>query len=228
MMDKKRYIGELFMKLMDLNSLKNDILGENEESLFILEEFKNDIITDDFYKGHIIPYHLIPPTKEWLKSRILWSKKITHSTKITFENLFVNAAFNIDHNMFITLNNIIILDNANESDLEELCELTDCDEDDLPYFEKNYLGLKWNCQNSVILVLQRHKDCVENLDYFCDALRELKIGLCMTLIHELRHLGLDNNPFLSPEYKIDNINDEESVEQWTIDTFERTKHLYLN
>lgn len=28
--------GEIFMKLMDLNSLKNDILRENEESLFIL------------------------------------------------------------------------------------------------------------------------------------------------------------------------------------------------
>lgn len=212
---------------MDMNALHDSILTEEACcSLAVLSDTGEDVETDDFYEDRRIRYHLVPPTLEWLKSRILWGKSITGDLDL-WTDAIANTLLRIDPAMLICLNRVCII--AEESDIEPLCNAMNADTEGFPEcieFEDNkLLGCKWHLESSIVInataikaAIMKMADEYEGL-YF-DAAQEIEIGFTTTLLHEIRHLGMECNPFLPEDEYPKELCREAEVEDWALSAYE--------
>lgn len=204
---------------MNFRALINEIEAEEQEgNLFILERSDSDLLTDDLCEYREISYHIIPPTKEWIQSRMIWTEPLVQEgIREQWETIATNIAYSIDPDMLITLNKIIFTAGL-ERDEDEICRIMDCESWDLPSME-NCIGIKWGAYSSVLidigLIYQTAKEMAKECggspsDFYQD-------GIGVTLIHELRHLGLDGNPFY--EFPAE-MASEDAVETWSRNAYE--------
>lgn len=210
-----------FPKLMDLQKLRIDVESENENSLLICDQGEDFILTDDLEELCYIRYHFAPPTENWIKNRMVWTQK-SMQYKEKWESIFAKTACLIDWNMLIPLNNIIIMYNAaNEEEQDDVCKLLDIEPYEFPSFNEDLLGLKWSFYGNIIINISSHIDVAKTTILRDKEFeKELKFALLTTLIHELRHLGLESNPFLPKEDYPDSEKVESRVEEWCIATYE--------
>lgn len=229
---------------MDLNALKADLHKENENTLEIIRETDEDIFTVDYELDKDLSYHIVSPTKEWLKSKFIYGQSVDPKYK-NLENNICNLLLSIDQNMLINLNNIIFF--GEDSDINqitdsiiELDKSYDWKENQKIIFkdslieywpeiisnEHETIGCYWFCQNSIIIDVRAieisSSEIVEENKkdgFFTDLASEILIGIYTTITHEIRHLGLEN-PFLPEDEYPQSLKTEEKVEQWGIEAYE--------
>ena len=211
---------------MDCKALAASIHEEKRlGTLAVISETEEDILTDDVNEDRHIPYHLVPPTCDWLKLRILWGSSITGDPD-AFADAIAETLLRIDSDMLTCLNHICIISKA--EDVELLCAAMDADTEEFPecidFEEPTILGCKWHIQNSIIINTAAIEQAAQELvfsdpDYlYLDD--EMKIAFWTTLLHEIRHLGLECNPFLPEDKYQVSLRDEASVEAWAIEQYE--------
>ena len=205
---------------MNLNALRDDLHRENESgaTLAILSETEEDVLTSDFDEDRDIPYHLVPVTKEWLAGRFLWTPDAApYRAKVEGQLLqSLQFAAQVDPNMFICLNCIIVTTNSDD-DSTFIAKSMDVEECELPDYWKD-LGTKWHYSSSIVVNVSAIEEAASEELALSDGERTALIlnEIGVTLLHELRHLGLDCNPFLDeslyPDY--DDECSEAYVEEW--------------
>ena len=205
---------------MNLNALRDDLHRENESgaTLAILSETEEDVLTSDFDEDRDIPYHLVPVTNDWLASRFLWTPDAApYRAKVECRLLqSLQFAAQVDPNMFICLNRII-LTTASDEDSEFIAKNMDVEECELPDYWKD-LGTKWHYASSIIVNVSAIEEAASEELGLSDGEKNSLIlnEISVTLLHELRHLGLECNPFLDeslyPDY--DDECSESYVEEW--------------
>lgn len=205
-------------KPMDLRALREDIVSDAEDALAIMEQTEYDIVTDDYQEYRIILYHLIQPTIEWLSERFFWAPSVEGNTT-EWTKILVEKLLETDPNMFICLNRIVIL-HEREEDEAAVLALYDVPDLEMPDYQ-GVLGLKWTYMSSVVINLTAVeasvREVVEAADRegdYLDYETEMKYGFAGTLLHEIRHLGLEGNPYLPEEDYPQALFSEEEVEQW--------------
>lgn len=211
---------------VDYEQLRSNILEENNKSLAILDETQTDIFTDDFDEDRHISYHLRKPDRQWLKTRFLWTASC-QKDQAKWEDIMLDVLLHpsLPPELFIVLNRIIAV--RTREDYNEACEVLDADKDEFPETldpeEPDVLGVKWHVQNSVILDFNSIDAALDELKQetgYVDAY-DREEAVILTLLHELRHLMLENNPFdvisetLSPADFT-----EGAVEEWARTMFE--------
>ena len=203
---------------MTTDELKTAILtSEVNDELLILSESDSDILTDDLIERREINYHLIPPTAEWLKERFLFAPSVSDCS-----GEYISRLLRVDPNMFTCLNRIIFM-NETEEDEEAVLRALDIADLDMPDYY-GFLGLKWTFINSVIInmtVIENEARKLAEEDEFLDFDAEVDWGVRVTLLHELRHLGLEANPFLDEDEYPKELFSESAVEEWAIEKAER-------
>ena len=207
---------------MDYEALRADIHHEEEDGvIIIMDESDSDITVDDLEERREINYHLTAPTAEWVASRFLWAPSISGDTE-TFSKILSKKLLRLDTNMFICLNRIIVL-NAEDDDEEFILSKLDISDLDMPNYYDS-LGLKWTYTNSIIInmtAIEKTAKALVDEDEILDYGDECKWGFLVTLLHELRHLGLEANPYLPEDEYPPSLFTEEEVEQWARDESER-------
>lgn len=200
------------------NELKTAILAsEANDELEVISESDSDILTDDYMELREINYHLIPPTAEWLKERFFFAPSVSDCS-----GEYVSRLLRIDPNMFTCLNRIIFL-HETEEDEEAVLRALDIADLDMPDYH-GFLGLKWSYMNSVIInmtVIENESRKLVEEDKTLDFDAEVDWGVRVTLLHELRHLGLEANPFLDEDEYPKELFSESAVEEWAIEKAER-------
>lgn len=203
----------------DFDCLKAAILeDEKNDNLAILKNTPTDILVDDFCLDKLTNYHMVKPAVEWLKGRIVWAPSIV-GNKEEWAEYIAKYLLLTDPAMLVCLNRIIIT-TEDESDIEAICDEMDAEDCEFPDIE-GYVGLTWHFQNSVIINLTaidsaedelmdgfESKACMQYRDFFT------------TLLHEIRHLGLDCNPYLPEDEFPEELRQEYNVERWAINEFE--------
>lgn len=206
---------------VDFKRLRRAIYKERDQgTLDIVEDNGVEILTDDYTEFRMVNYHMAPPDEDWLIERFLWAPSIKGETAAWSRSL-ARYLLSIDPNMFICLRRIIVTGDS-EDDIDYIA--SEMVEEDMPDFEP-YLGIYWCNQSSVII----NTSCIENAaaeliadnpECHLNKANELYVGFVTTLLHEIRHLGLTANPFLSEKQYPVQLQTEESVEAWAIDMFE--------
>ena len=209
---------------MDYNALRQGIREEaGKGTMEILSESETDILVFDYNDSKEINFHMIPPTKEWLASRIVWGPSLTRSDTHVWTAYLADYLHRIDPAMFICLNRVIIIDDS--EDRKAVANLLGVDEDNLPEENEDLIGQLWFQENCVFVYVsalrEETKEIVKGDLAFFDYDQEMEIGFKTTLIHETRHLGLNCNIFLpESEYPI-SLQSEEAVENWAREMFEK-------
>jgi hypothetical protein len=207
-----------------METLKRSIYEEEKKgSLTIIEESETDILTDDFNEDRHISYHLIPPTKEWVESRMLFAPSVPEKDRAWIKSRIVPLL--LPHtDMLICLNRIIFVkeeidEEADESDFssedtEFLEREMDCEACEFPDIG-GIVGVKWHTQSSVMILLGEIEKTTKEIQLDEEEGETIyEDGLCMTVLHELRHLGLECNPLLPEEEYPVKLFPEPAVEAW--------------
>lgn len=207
------------METSELRAAIHDFERENHHA--ILLESDTDITVDDFQKDTHIHYHLIPPTPEWLSSRILWGPSIQGALP-EWSRFIADALMRIDPNMLICLNRVCIL--GAESDIEQICGMMNADIDGFPdkidFEDSQYLGCLWSMETSIVINCHAIlTGILENKADFFNGAKTLEQEFWLTLLHEIRHLGLNCNPLLPEDEYPDEFTSEDMVEEWAGDTY---------
>lgn len=209
---------------MDYNALRQDIREEaSKRTLEILSESESDILVFDYNDSKEINFHMVPPTREWLASRIIWGPSLTRSDTHVWTAYLADYMHRIDPAMLTCLNSVIIIDEF--EDRKAVADLLKVGEDNLPEENESLIGQLWFQENCVFVYIPAlkaiAKEVVEEIPWFSCYDHEMEIGFLTTLLHEIRHLGLDCN-FLLPEseYPI-SLQSEEAVEDWALEMFEK-------
>lgn len=208
---------------------------EEEESAggaAIQAKSEEDVYIDDFKEDRYINFHLVPPTEEWLAKRFIWAPSISGPTE-AWSRWLARYLLQSDPVMLMCLNRILITTNE-EEDIEAVCDLLDketaneSDGDSVCIFPEmdGFIGMFWVYKSSVIINLTALRDCAkelaeENEDIGWNYGSELQCGFLMTLLHELRHLGLDSNIFLPESLYPLELSVEDAVEEWCRNEYER-------
>lgn len=207
---------------MDYEKLKQDIYEEDAaQALAICEETDTDILVDDFENDKYINFHMVPPAEAWLAARFAWGPSFGEKTPVWTAHLS-QYLMRIDPAMLVCLNRIIIIDG--DQDIEPFTETLGT-EDDFPDMDGEILGRLWYYENSVVIDVSAIRAIAKQLvaqDLGVFVLsEEMERGFLVTLLHEIRHLGLDCNIFLpEDEYPLP-LQSEHSVEEWARSTYER-------
>ena len=205
---------------MDYNALRQNIREEaGKGTMEILSESETDILVFDYNDSKEINFHIVPPTREWLASRIVWGPSLTRSDTHAWTAYLADYLHRIDPAMFICL----IIDDS--EDRKAVANLLGVDEDNLPEENEDLIGQLWFQENCVFVYVsalrELTKGIVKSDPEFFTYDREKEIGFLTTLLHGVRHLGLDCNVFLpEDEYPI-RLQSEEAIEDWAREMFEK-------
>lgn len=189
--------------LDELKGLKLAILEENEKFIRVFDE-ENEFMSKE------IPFYFNEFIHETLSERILL---LSSENEINKEKLVTLMLDTMDHNLFITLENMYFI--KSEDDLRKIYDLTG-DEYALEIIDiEEQIGLMWYEKNSIIINLAAIKRVAEEIGVdTSDIRREYNIGILSTIIHELRHLMLDTNIILSEEDYPVEMSAENEVEEY--------------
>lgn len=213
--------------MMDLAALKTAILAEEKNALlFVISQTDTDIMTQDFPEGRCISYHIVPPTRDWLKYRVLLGPSLkADSDKIRDD--VATALLGVDPTMLICLNRICIV--SDEDDIKSICADMDVGRDKFPdcinIRNPTTLGCIWRSQSSIIINMQATKQVARQLtaigpDMF-EFEQESHKAFWATLFHEIRHLGLNYNPFLPKSEYPDNLRHDCAVDDWAFENYKK-------
>lgn len=209
---------------MDYNALRKSIHEEAAcGTLEILSESETDILVFDYDNGKEINFHMVPPTREWLATRIIWGPSLTCGETPARSEFLADYLSRIDPAMLTCLNHVIIIDDF--EDRKAVADLLKVDEDNLPEENEDLIGQLWFQENCVFVYVSALKAAVndvleENPGFSCYD-HEMETGFLTTLLHETRHLGLDCN-FLLPESEYPtSLQSEETIEDWALEMFEK-------
>lgn len=208
---------------MDYNVLRQAIHEEvTNGTLEILSESETDILVFDYGSSKEVNFHMVSPTKEWLASRIIWGPSLTRSDTPAWSEFLADYLTRIDPAMFICLNHIIVIDDY--EDRKAVADLLNVNEDNLPEEDENFIGQLWfqeNCVFVYVSALRAMANKIVKDDPILSSYdSEMEIGFLTTLLHEIRHLGLDCNFFLpEDEYPL-SLQSESSIEDWAREMFE--------
>ena len=135
---------------MDYNALRQGIHEEaTNGTLEILSESGTDILVFDYNDSKEINFHMIPPTREWLASRIVWGPSLTCDAIPAWTAYLADYLYRVDPNMFVCLNRIIVIDDS--ADRKAIATLLGVDEDNLPEENEDLIGQLWLQENCVFL-----------------------------------------------------------------------------
>ena len=221
---------------IDFHSLRRTIKkSEDAEELIICEESDEDILTDDLTEDQLrlINYHMVKPTAEWLRSLVFCGSSCKEEVERDYLDTSIRLLLNVDQNMLVTLRHIIFV--ASEDDMHEALKALDAEVYEWPecvFFDGDdvgeCLGCFWRFQSAIIIniaaIRVESAALVEEYEFDDDYWHEdeselVTVGVYETLLHELRHLGLDN-PFLDEdEYPIAEAA-EDAVEDWAREAYE--------
>lgn len=206
---------------MDLNALRNDIKQDASEStLEIVEETKEDILTEEFSHYKPMNYHLVPPTRKWLRSLFFFppdSKKF----KRAYQTRCIDLLMGADPNMLINLRRIFFVNSG--KDIDAIIEETGDEDfpetllDEWGGLTTKYVGCFWHYQSAIIINMYAIRTTACTIDPNDAAI--VPEGVYITLLHELRHLGMDN-PYLPENDYPDSNMTEQAVETWARDVYE--------
>lgn len=179
------------------------------------KEFRFDKSCTDEYMSTIIKIG------ESAKSNGLTEKFIVSVLKKAFGEDYFDAV--------CTLSGIIVPSNKNEfiKMLKDTIRTGD-DIDEWYSWEDNehYVG-KMLTQHQIVLINEPviHKMAHEMAEDEQEENKEYEIGILTTLLHEMRHLMLDTNPFLPEEEFPEELKEEENVEEFARETYESLGEL---
>ena len=209
---------------MDYNALRQGIHEEaTNGTLEILSESGTDILVFDYNDSKEINFHMIPPTREWLASRIVWGPSLTCDAIPAWTAYLADYLYRVDPNMFVCLNRIIVIDDS--ADRKAIATLLGVDEDNLPEENEDLIGQLWLQENCVFVYVSALRAAaravVEGDPVFFHYDSEMETGFLTTLLHEIRHLGLDCNIFLPESESPPHLQSEEATEDWAREMFEK-------
>lgn len=216
---------------MNYEELRKEIYKYNNKSLAILEDTSEDILTDDFDEDRCVNYHLCKPTEEWLRSRFFWTTGC-QKDKERWEDVMVRCLLHsfLPPEMFVVLNRIIAV--RTEGDYNEVCKAMEVERCEFPDVldpdDSGLLGVKWHTQNSIILDFNGIDTALQELaqEVGCVDIQDEEEAVLITLLHEMRHLMLDNNPFDTFFEKLEPADfTEGAVENWARRMFEAGRIL---
>lgn len=203
---------------------KEDIINilECEESLEVIEENKNGLLVYDNEDGKDIQITFIDNINyEWINNALYISPSIPTEYQINKDSLIKGLLSMIDKNTFLTLNKIVIA--YNSKDMQYLIDYLDDDyAEDILYSRKDVpLGIMYFNYNCAIVNYKGIIDCINKeieedikvLGYTTQSDKyEINKAFWETIVHELRHLLLETNPFATEEMYPYEMNSEENVE----------------
>lgn len=189
--------------------------------------------------GKYVNYHLVKPDKKWINDRLYFSKSVLkkYKNKIDLLKKFaIDVLSTIDSNMLIVLNKVIFMnysDYKNNNAISKIIEVVynglDVDDTDdlfMPDLGDECIGFKWHDTNSIVIFVDSHISVVNQIykglsknNYLMN--KDFCIGIITTILHEIRHLGLECNPYLPEDKYPQKICSEEEVEYWAIYNFEK-------
>lgn len=211
-----------------LEALRTDLEAEERNAtLAILSSTEEDVFTDDFEEGREINYHLVKPTQDWLAARIWWAPSIQGNTE-TWTAWISDQLVGMEEmqDMLVCLNKVIITTDSDEDENAIVALMDDC-EDICDYLRPNLLGIEWRDKSSVVINLEHIRNTVDEncagwgpyyAAFYAEEIRECFLT---TLYHELRHLGLECNPFLPKDAYPDSARSEFEVERWAKGVYEK-------
>lgn len=218
---------------------ENNIISEKDiykliredENLYILEESEDGrfIILEDEEDAKEFAVHFLEKMNpEKLAELIHISPDIPEEYKIDKLALAEYLWNSIDKNMFLTLNELVLVWNDGERDDSELKRLYEETSDEFALFlSEGNIGQLWFDQNiaainlyELMIVSKEIEEANSDLyDPFFHFENQMLTGLLTTAIHEIRHLGLETNIFLPEEQYPYSLNAEAEVENYCLDIF---------
>lgn len=201
-----------------LAKIKANLYTESLDTLEIIEESKDDILTYDYDQDREINYHLKPPDRDWIDSLIYITPDIRGEFAAPLGDIdsISNILLQLDPNLLTCLRRIIITTES-ESDNTAIANEFDIEPDEICNFD-DYLGMFWYSQNAVVInmtaiTVATKELCAEMHLNKTEAAEEAIIGVYATLIHELRHLSLEN-PYLDETKYPESEKTEDAVESY--------------
>ena len=200
------------------SSIKEDV-SLDEDLIQILEETDSKICVYDDFDGYGREYTITNPltiNENWIKEKIIITKSVSKTGYIINTDLITKWLLeNLDKNMYLTLENIVIM-NDSEEDFDELPLIDEkfselLEVNNLP--DENLVGLMWYYYQIVFVnigtIVNTTKEMLEVGDlYEWEEKDTINSGIISTLVHEIRHLA-QANPYL-PEDVLNQKSDDET------------------
>lgn len=198
--------------------------AEQDGILAIIDLTDESVETDDFDEDRRITYQLVEPDETWLHG-LITVMPCAAELGIADPSVIADLLLSTGRDMLVNLKHVFVA--ADGDDMNEICRIAGADPDEFPETVDleghDALGCLWATQGSILVDLTAIRDTVKEMakSYEADgcpfdAASEELIGLCTTITHEIRHLGL-SNPFMD---KTDEECSEEAVERWGIEAYE--------
>lgn len=211
------------------NRLAETILARlsDDEIVSVTDDDIVSIGYDDWTESEkIINYHVAPPNREWLESLV---RILPEAAKygIAESGEIAELLESIDPEMLITLRGVYIV--SAEDGEEPLCEAAgvglDRFPDSLDFGDNRCLGCFWRTESAIVVNVTALRKCAKEMcedpAFFKSQFATEREGLFTTITHEIRHLGLENNPFYNfGDEDPDWLQSEEAVEAWGREAYE--------
>lgn len=206
-----------------LKTLMKDIYDDShkaEPDLDILSESENDILTYDYIQNREVNYHTVEPDAAWLEAMMYFTPAVTKSremmTPLGQPSIISSILLRLDPNLFTCLRHIIFTTES-EDDIDAIASHLNVEPCEVCDFA-DYIGMFWYYQNAVVVNMTAILNSIRQMKtkiHLTDteAAEETVIGIYSTLVHELRHLALEN-PYLESNAYPDSEKSEEAVEDY--------------
>lgn len=205
--------------MTDFKTLRRIIHKEEDRQVVrIREESPFEILVDDFELNKFINYRLVLPHARWLAGRVVWAPSVV-GDKDKWAEYIANYLLKTDPNMLICLNRIIIA-TEDAADIQAICNEMNAEPCEFPDICE-CLGCLWDDANSVIVnlaELRRRVWGVSDNAFESPASMQYR-NFFVTLLCEIRRLGLSCNPYLPADEYPEGLKSESAVEDWAVQEF---------
>jgi len=164
-------------------------------------------------------FHLYNPRSmnaSWLKKKIILTDSAKKCSFVPNINVLANWLIaNFDKKYYLNLNHIIFIYD-DETDFDELYEKEEFAEmlDGHNFPSENQLGIYWNEYDTVVISIGNILRECEKLESVADSYsinKEMNIGVFVTILHELAHMGY-SNPYV-PDFDDSEFYSEDDEEE---------------
>ncbi len=209
---------------MDFQALKHAIYAmANARSLNILSEDEDSITVLDYSSEGENPREITftnPKTVDykWLRSHVWIHPRITEILK----DDIVSGLMEMDFNTFITLRHLVIL--PTYDDLKDYIHDTDVHNNTVPQkcrTNSQPIGQLWQQANCAIIYYDNIKRGLHTARKSVSDWETFHMCVWETIFHELRHLMMDCNPFLSKRDYPVSLASEDAVEDFCRNEYKR-------
>lgn len=216
-----------------LDGLRPLVLHEirSDPDAELLSVSRSHVLMFDLQTGRELRFRVRPHTPESLARRIKFAPGACPADKWPgYRRAVARALLRLPPEVLLNLNDVYVIGAADDLaylagkyGLDEECMPGKLlDEDGPSGLNPDFLGLHWWAESSVFVNVAAIKATAEDICGGPDApdlASETDIGFWTTLLHELRHLQMDDCPYDFPWLK-DADASEAGVEAWALDTYE--------